>query len=72
MQRQTADLIAIILAVIVAIVVISTTAVVLWNVLTNPEYDPSPAADAIGKIVGILVVALTAYMAGRRINGHGS
>lgn len=68
-ERQTADLVALMLAGIVAVAVIGTVLVILWNELTIPGYDASAAADGIGKIVSTLVGALVGYMAGRRVNG---
>ena len=70
MPRQTADIVALILAGTVAIVVIATTLTLLYLRLSNPTADPIPAAMSIGRLVEVIVAALIGYMAGRRINGH--
>jgi len=67
--RQTADLVALILAIVVALVVILTAVVLLYIALTQPGRDMADVADAIGRIVAVLVGALVGYMAGRRTNG---
>lgn len=72
MPRQTADLVALILAGVVAIVVVGTTAAILWQEITDADYRATDAADAIGRIIGVLVGALVGYMAGRTVkNGNG-
>lgn len=71
MPRQTADLVALILAVVVAVTVVLTVFVIGWVTINQPDQDLSDAADAIGRIVGVLVAALVGYMAGRRVNGNG-
>jgi len=70
--RQTADVIALVLVIVVAVVVISTTLAILYIQLVNPAQDVARAADAIGRIVSVIVAALVGYMAGRQIrNGNG-
>jgi hypothetical protein len=69
MPHQTADVIALILAVVVAIVVITTTLALLYIEVTHPDQDTISAADAIGRIISVIVAALVGYMAGRRVNG---
>ena len=69
MPRSTADTIALILALVVAIVVIATALVMLYIQITNPEQDVVKAADAIGRIVSVIVASLVGYMAGRQTNG---
>lgn len=66
MPRQTADLVALILVLIVAAVVIPTALTTLYVVVTEPEQDVTRAADAIGRIVSVIVAALVGYMAGRQ------
>jgi hypothetical protein len=68
-NRQTADLVALILASVVAVAVVGTVLVILWNELTVPEYDAGDAADGISKIISTLIGALVGYMAGRKVNG---
>ena len=70
MPRQTADLIALILTAVVAIVVVATTLAILYVRVTHPEQDVVPAADAIGRIVAVIIALLAGYLAGRRINGY--
>jgi hypothetical protein len=43
---------------------------VLYIRVTNPEQDVVEAADAIGRIIGIIIAMLAGYIAGRRINGY--
>ena len=69
MPRQTADLIALILAVVVALITVATALALLFIELTHPEQDTSVAGDFVGQVVSVLVAALVGYMAGRRING---
>lgn len=71
MKRTTADVVALVLVFIVAVVVISTVITLLYIALTNPQQDITSAADAIGRIISVIVAALVGYMAGRRINGNG-
>jgi uncharacterized protein YacL len=66
--RQTADLIALILAVVVAIIVIATAAALLWAELADPHVNTSAAADFVSRVVGVLVGALVGYMAGRQVS----
>jgi hypothetical protein len=71
--KKTADLVALILAVVVAVVVILTAVTLLWISVNNPQQDIVGAADAIGRIVGTIVAALVGYMAGRATaNGNGA
>lgn len=67
MPRQTADIVALILALVVAVVTVLTAVVLLYLAVTSPEQDMAGAADAVGRIVGVLVGALVGYMAGRRV-----
>lgn len=69
MPRQTADTIALILTVTVAIVVVATTVAVLFVSVTHPEQDTARAADAVGRIISVVVAVIAGYLAGRRING---
>jgi hypothetical protein len=71
MPRQTADLIALILAVVVAIVVVATAVTLLYVQVIHPGQAVDAAADFVSRITSILVAALVGYMAGRRVNGHG-
>lgn len=75
MPTQTADVVALILAIVVAIVVVLTASALLYIQITNPTQDTSEAADAISRIVSVLIAALVGYMAGRGtkngVNGHG-
>ncbi len=68
MPRQTADVVALILAVVVAVVVVATALSILYIQITTPGQDVSRAADAIGRIVSVIVAALVGYMAGRRVD----
>ena len=71
MPQQTADLVALILAGIVAIVTIVTALALLYVSITSPEQDIGVAAEAISRIIAVIIAALVGYMAGRRItNGH--
>jgi hypothetical protein len=72
MPRQTADLIALILAVVVAIVVIVTTVSLMYLAIVHPEQNNVYAADAISRIISVLVAALVGYMAGRQVHGNGN
>ncbi len=63
MPRQTADLIALILAVVVAIVIVLTTVVLLWLSINGQQ--ASLAADAISRFISVIIAALVGYMAGR-------
>jgi uncharacterized protein (DUF3084 family) len=69
MPRQTADLVALILAGVVAIVVVLTTLALLYVQIINPRQDIAAAGDFVSRIISVLVAALVGYMAGRRING---
>lgn len=72
MPRQTADVIALILAIVVAVVVLLTAVALLYIEVTHPDQDTGKAADAIGRIISVLVAALVGYMAGRVTkNGNG-
>jgi energy-converting hydrogenase Eha subunit B len=68
--RPTADLVVLILTAVVAVVVIATTFAILFIRLTHPEQDVVPAADAIGRIVAVIVALLAGFIAGRRSNGY--
>ena len=68
--QNTADLVALILAVIVAITVVGTAIVLLYVELRSPDQDTSAAADFVSRVVSVLVAALVGFMAGRRINGN--
>lgn len=70
MPRQTADLVALILAVVVAVVVITTALALLYTTFAHPGQDTSYAAEQISRIISVLVAALVGYMAGRRVSGH--
>lgn len=69
MPRQTADLVALILAGVVAVVIISTTFALLYVSVTGTANSVAFAADAISRFVSVIIAALVGYMAGRRING---
>lgn len=69
MPKNTADMVALILAGIVAIVTITTALALLYVSITNPGQDLSRAAEAISRITSVLIAALVGYMAGRRVNG---
>jgi hypothetical protein len=72
MPQQTADLVALILAGIVAIVTVITAISLLYVSITNPEQDIGRAAEAISRIISVIIAALVGYMAGRRVtNGNG-
>ncbi len=71
MQRETADLVALILVCVVAIVIVSTTLALLYIALSGSDTSVAYAADAISRFVSVIIAALVGYMAGRRINnGH--
>lgn len=73
MPKKTADLVALILALVVAVVVIAAAATLLYLQIVHPVQDTSGAADAISRIVATLVAALVGYMAGRAtVNGNGA
>jgi uncharacterized membrane protein YqjE len=65
--RQTADLIALVLAATVAGVTIATAIVTLYVIVVHPEQDVVRLLDAIGRVIGVLTGALVGYMAGRRV-----
>lgn len=69
-QRETADTVALILAITVAIVVVGSAAVILASAALSPGQDSASGAEAIGRIVSVLVGALVGYMAGRRVRGE--
>lgn len=71
MPRQTADLVALILAGVVALTVLGTAVVLLYVEIRSPDQDTSGAAEAISRIISVLVAALVGFMAGRRVNGNG-
>ena len=71
MPRQTSDLIALILTVVVAIVTVATALSILYIAITHPDQDTSKAADAIGRIISVVIAVIAGYIAGRRINGNG-
>jgi hypothetical protein len=66
MPRETADTVALILAIVVAIVIIATTVALLYIALTGSDQDTSYASDAISRFVSVIIAALVGYMAGRR------
>ena len=68
MPRQTADLVALILAIVVAVVIISTTFALLYIGLTGSDTSIAFAADAISRFISVIIAALVGYMAGRQIN----
>lgn len=68
-ERDTADTVALILAMVVAIVIVLTTVVLLWLSITGTPNNTSVAADAISRFVSVIIAALVGYMAGRRVNG---
>jgi CHASE1-domain containing sensor protein len=70
MPRHTADLVALILAGVVAFVTIATAGAVLYIEITNPGQDIAKAAEAIARIISVIIAALVGYMAGRRIAGE--
>lgn len=65
MPRRTDDQVALLLTVSVCIVVIATSLATLYVTITQPEQDVTRAADAVGRIVSVIVAALVGYMAGR-------
>ena len=69
--RQTADLIALILSIVVAVVTVLTAITLLYIEVTHPDQDTGSAAEAISRILSVLIAALVGYMAGRRVNGNG-
>ncbi len=70
MPRHTADLVALILVGVVAFVTIATAGALLYISITNPGQDVTKAADAIGRIISVIIAALVGYMAGRKIVGE--
>jgi CHASE1-domain containing sensor protein len=70
MPRHTADLVALILAGVVAFVTMATAGAVLYIEITNPGQDITKAAEAIARIISVIIAALVGYMAGRRIAGE--
>lgn len=66
MPRQTADLVALILAGVVGFVTTATAGALLYISITNPGQDVSKAAEAIARILSVIIAALVGYMAGRR------
>lgn len=71
MPHQTADVIALILALVVAVVVVATAVTLLAVELLHPDQDTIGAAEAIGRIVSVLIAALVGYMAGRAAKPNG-
>ena len=67
MPRQTADVIALILACVVAIVIVLTTLTLLYLSVTGSIASTGFAADAISRFVSVIIAALVGYMAGRRV-----
>ena len=67
--RQTADLVALILASVVAVVIITTTVTLLYLAVVGSDADVSLASDAISRFISVILAALVGYMAGRRVNG---
>lgn len=72
MPRETADLVALILATVVAFVILATTVVLLYVAVTGSDQDTGFAAEAISRFVSVIIAALVGYMAGRRVSGSGS
>lgn len=70
MPRQTADLVALILAIVVAVVIISTTFALLYVSVTGSDSSVAFAADAISRFVSVIIAALVGYMAGRQVSGR--
>lgn len=68
---RPADYVALIFALVVAVVVIGTAAVVLVIELRSPDQDTSAGAEAIGRLVSVMVALLAGYIAGRSRNGNG-
>jgi hypothetical protein len=68
---KPADWVALIFAIVVAIVVLATAATVLVIELRSPDQDTSKGAEAIGRLIGIMVALLAGYIAGRARNGNG-
>jgi len=71
MPRQTADVVALILAGVVAFVIVITTVALLYMALIGEASRYSTAADAISRFISVIIAALVGYMAGRKINGNG-
>jgi uncharacterized membrane protein len=73
MPRQTADLIALLLAATVSLIILSTAFVLLYLEVVNPDQDTAQAGETISRIVSVIIAALVGYMAGRaRRNGNGN
>jgi hypothetical protein len=68
-KRQTADLVALILAAVVAVVVVITALAALYVAVFHPQQNVEGAFDFISRIVSVLVAALVGFMAGRKVNG---
>lgn len=71
-RRDTADLVALILAILVVVVVMLTAVVLLWIEIVHPEQDTGDAADFVGRVVATLIAALVGYMAGRSTTPGGA
>jgi uncharacterized membrane protein len=67
-RRDTADTVALILALVVAIVIVLTTVVLLWLSITGTANNTSVAAEAISRFVSVIIAALVGYMAGRHVD----
>lgn len=73
MPRQTADLIALLLAATVSLIILATSFVLLYLEVVHPDQDTAQAGETIARIVSVIIAALVGYMAGRaRSNGGGS
>ena len=69
MPRNTADTVALILTGVVAIVTVITAMALLYVSIVSPGQDITRAAEAVSRILSVLIAALVGYMAGRRVNG---
>jgi hypothetical protein len=68
MPKQTADTVALILAIVVAVVTLLTALTLAYTKIVHPEINGDQAFDAMGRIISVLVGALVGYMAGRRVD----
>lgn len=72
MPRQTADLIALLLAATVSLIILATSFVLLYLEVVNPDQDTAQAGETIARIVSVIIAALVGYMAGRARSNGGS
>lgn len=63
--RETADLVALMLAFVVVVVVIGTAAALLFVQVFHPNQSVEAAGDFVSRVISVLVAALVGYMAGR-------